>query len=118
MQLRSTLQMQQRTSQDAIEVARHFNVNPNVLAGFQRREDMMRHAAVVKYLGDYRQSTEKRLAALEKKSVPDQHFAGGGTQGELPTGSNLYQQWMAHEQQYPDRPNPFDAAYRKSINYP
>ena len=79
--LRADMQAQQRVSQEAMEVARQFNVNPSVLAGFQRREDMARYAGLVRYFGDYRKNTEQRLAALEKARVPDQPFAGGGGTG-------------------------------------
>lgn len=78
LELRGTLQARQRAAQDAVDVARQFNVNPRVLGGFTRREDMMRHAAVVKLFGEYRLTTEQRLAALEKGRVPEQQFAGGG----------------------------------------
>lgn len=81
MAFRAESQASQQVQQDAMAVARQFNVNPAVLAGFTRREDMARHAAVVRHYGDYRKSIEARMAALEKARVPDQQFPGGGSAG-------------------------------------
>lgn len=86
-ELRGTFQAQQRVSQAATQVAKEFNVNPRLLAGFQRPEDMARHAAVIRAFGDYRNTTEKRLAALEKARVPDQTFLSGGGQAADAGGS-------------------------------
>jgi hypothetical protein len=65
---------QDRTQQDAIEIANQFNVNPRALSGFTRKEDMARYA---KLLG-YTASVDKRLLALEKKAIPEQPFVDGG----------------------------------------
>lgn len=85
LEYRASSQAQQRVSQDMMAVAKQYNVNPSVLAGFIRREDMVRHAALVRYVGEY----GKRIAALEKGRVPEQQFAGGGA-GATPAGANSY----------------------------
>ena len=115
-QYRAEAQAATRSQQEAQQVARQFNINPALLAGFQRREDMVRHAAVVRHYGDYRKTTDARLSALEKRRVPEQQFAGGGTGGIPPaTADNIDRLWFEFETQHPGQANPYEKAYRKAM---
>jgi len=103
MGLRTELQGTLRANQETQEVARQFNVNPSALSGIQGRGNQERYAALLKYIGDYRRTTESRLTALEKGRVPEGHFASGGGQGDVVTSDNideLYSQGRVTDDRY------------------
>ena len=79
--IRAEFQAAQRGQQEAQEVAKQYNINPSALAGVTGRENMVKFAGLVRYMGEERRKTEARLAALEKGRVPEQQFASGAGQG-------------------------------------
>ena len=120
--VRAEFQAAQRGQQEAQQVARQYNIKPSALAGITGRENMEKFAGFVRYMGEYRQKTEARLASLEKRGIPEQTFAGGGgSQGQVPTADNIASLWMNYERQAATDPsagpNPYEAQYRKSLGW-
>lgn len=74
---------QQRATQD---VGNRFGVNPSALQGFQRVEDMERHASLLKAYGDRDREYQQRFKSLEENRVSEQTYDGGGPSSGGPTG--------------------------------
>ena len=93
--LRAEFQASQRGQQEAQEVAKQYNINPAALVGVTGRENMVKFAGLVRYMGEERRKTEARLAALEKGRVPEQQFASGSTAGMAINNDNGDVAWLA-----------------------
>jgi hypothetical protein len=117
--LRTEHHATQRAHSETQEVARQFNINPSALAGITGRENMVKYAGLIRYVGEKDKKNDARFAALEKRSIPEQPFAGGGGQGQVATSDNIESLWLAYERhsaQNPNAaPNPYDAQYRRSV---
>lgn len=90
---------------------KQYHVDPTALMNLDSPDAMEREAKWMVYVN----TNDKRVTAVEKARVPDQHFASGG-QGDAVTSDNIDRLYVQYETEHPgNTSNPFEARYRKFL---
>lgn len=85
-----------------------YSVDPSALINLDSPGAMEREAKWIVYAS----TNDKRVTAVERARVPDQHFASGG-QGDAVTSDNIDALYIQHETEHPgNTSNPYEARYR------
>ena len=105
-------QFEARRRHAAQELGKELGVNPAALLDTNDLPEMRRKAENIVYMA----KQNKRIEALERDSIPDQHLAGGG-QGQSVTSDTidaLYVQW---DNDHPGQDhNPYAERFLKFLN--
>ena len=117
----NTDQLQRGKVRAALAIAKEYNVDATQLLDLPNPLAMRQTAATLS--ATTKQSTEiaqlrAQVERLTKGTVPAQNFSQGAQPGPgaALASDALESAWLKHERENPDRPNPYDNAYRAMVN--